>query len=665
MRMLEDRAFESGLVFTAELIKDQQPLLRELAEDYWRAHFQSGDPEITALALAEELDAEKLAALLARVVSHPFLRILPESGSLEATMAEITARFAELRAGWKQWREEIIALFVQKPPWAKPSFPPTAMSALPLLDGLFADPAEPIEAYEALAVFSPGSLDEGTKKNKAVPPHPFFEACARIHAARQKLKVGVQRDFLKWAREELPRRKAQRNVITFDDLLTRLHAALHSPSGDALVRIIRGKFRAALIDEFQDTDGIQDAIFRKLFRDGTCWLYLIGDPKQAIYGFRGADVFTYLDSAAGARAYQLGTNYRSTTPLVAAVNAIYARGARPFVIDEIKFAPVQAAGQADAKAIVAAGQPTVPFQIWAWEGEKRLTSTKANALLPGVVAAETARLLAGPFQKEGQPLQPSHMAVLVSWNSQARLIQAALNAAGIPNVLLTDESVFRSAEGRELHALLAAIAEPTRESYLRAALATESFAFTANEIEALQRDDAAWERWLLKFQSYHELWKDRGFIPMYRRFLQEESIRLRVLRFGDGERRLTNLLHLGELLHREATSGGSARWRCRVVWRATPAQTPLGDDHELRLERDEDALQIVTIHKSKGLEYDVVFCPFSWGKAELQDDHLVFFHAAGPERGLSLDLGSEHYEENKAAATANGSRSRPACSTWR
>jgi exodeoxyribonuclease V beta subunit len=651
-RLLQDRAFESGLVFNAELITDQGPLLRELADDYWRAHFHAGEPAIAALALAEKMSAAGLARLLQDVVSHPLLRILPEGGSLESTFAEIGAIFSELRRQWPKWREEVESLLTDDQ-WAKNSYIHLCATALPLAEGCIADAAAPCASYAALETFTPAKIQkDGVRARETAPQHAFFDLCGRLQDARRALKTGIEADFLDWARRELPRRKAQRNVITFDDLLTRLHGALHSPSGDALASVIRSRFRAALIDEFQDTDAIQEAIFRRLFRDGICWLFLIGDPKQAIYGFRGADVFTYLAAAAGARRFHLGNNFRSTTQLVTAVNTIFSHGKKPFVIDEIAFDAVQAAGRSDIHALKRGNEPLIPFQIWAWQSEDLLSIKAANDLLPRVVAAEAARMLAGGIMLGDRPLEPSDLAVLVVKNVEARLVQAALTAIGIPSVLLTDESVFQSEEARELHTLLAAIAEPAHEGRLRAALSTEALGFRADAIEALQRDEIAWERWLLRFQRYHEFWRNAGFIPMFRHLLQEENIRPQMLRFGDGERRLTNFLHLGELLHQAAAErrlGPNAL----LAWLGEQrnSKMPAGGDHELRLERDEAALQIATVHKSKGLEYGVVFCPFSWNKAEPRKGQRVFFHEATTERLLALDLGSERLEENIKTAT--------------
>ena len=644
-RMLQDRAFESGLVFNAELITDQTPLLRELADDFWRAHFYNGDPAVTALALAENINAPSLASLLGQVVSHPLLRILPEAIPLEETFASVAEIFAELRAKWPEWREKVKSHLCAEDGWGRPRSCAEWEVSLELAEQCIQDPAAPVASYKELSEFCPEELQKGARVRRTPPEHPFFELCCRLQELRNALQAGIKTTFLDWARRELPRRKAAKNIITFDDLLTRLHDALHSRSGAGLAGLIRGKFRAALIDEFQDTDAIQEAIFRTLFRDGTSWLFLIGDPKQAIYGFRGADVFTYLNAAAGAPRFQLGTNYRSTTKLVEAVNTVFSQDSRAFVIDEINFTPVKAAGRADKNALNHGNGSEPPLHLWTWQTDKLLTVKAAEDLLPRVVAAEAARMLSGKTLSAGQSLVPSDLAVLVVTNRQARLVQSAMNHLGIPSVLLTDETVFATNEARELHTLLAAIAEPSRETHLRAALATEAMGLTAGEIEALQLDEVQWERRLLQSQEHHEIWRDKGFITMFRRLLQEENIRATTLRHQDGERRLTNLLHLGELLHHasiERRLGPAAL----LAWFANQrgCAKPTGDNHELRLERDEAALQIATVHRSKGLEYSVVFCPFSWQKAELRKKEPVFFHDDSGDHNLILDLGSDEMD---------------------
>jgi exodeoxyribonuclease V beta subunit len=652
-RMLQDRAFESGVLFDTELVTDQQAILREVAEDYWRTHFYGAPPELTASALIAGLSSSTLAKLLSDTVQHPVLTIRPDSSAAAAAREEILQIFGKLRAAWPQWRADVHRLLVLENKWGvKDCRGKLLAEQLALAEACLSDPSAQRKSYAAFDSFTPECLAKNTSRRSGhtAPQHEFFTLCGTLAEAHLQLCGSLQAEFLTWARAELPRRKAQRNVVSFDDLVTQLASALAGRGGESLAALIRSRFRAALVDEFQDTDAQQDAIFRRIFATETHWLFLIGDPKQAIYGFRGADVFAYLQASAGARRFQLGKNFRSTTPLVQAVNHLFSRRGNPFVLDAIDFAPVQSAGQADRRAISESGSTPAPFRCWRWTEEKKLTISKANEQLPVIVAAEIARMLSGSHIAGKLPLEPRNLAVLVAKNREARAVQAALMARGIPAVLLSNATVLESAEATELHTLLSSIAEPTRDRLLRIALATPILGLNAAEIERLSAAERDWEEWLLRIQHYEVVWRTVGFIQMFRQLCQRERVRSRLLQHPDGERRLTNLLHLSELLHSAACEhrldpAGLVQWLGEQM-RGSSAN----EEHELRLERDETAVHVVTIHKSKGLEYDVVFCPFSWGKAELRKNEPPLFHDAAAEGALTLDLGSGEADSGEAAA---------------
>ena len=276
------------------------------------------------------------------------------------------------------------------------------------------------------------------------------------------------------------------------------------------------------------------------------------------------------------------------------------------------------------------------------------------------MAAEIARLLNGGTRLGPDRLTPRDIAVLVRKRDQARLMQEALRALRIPSVLHTEESVFASREARELARVLGALAQPASERLLRAALATDLMGVDGSTLEELCRNEAGWLARSERFHAGHERWRHRGFMPMFREWLQEENVRPRLLAFADGERRLTNLLHLAEALHQAALErrlGASelTRWLHERI----AASDQAAEEHQLRLERDDQAVRLVTIHKSKGLEYPVVFCPFSWDSSSLRRglDEEVLFHSplasAGREAGASeffRDLGSENIAEHRSLA---------------
>lgn len=641
-RVLRERALESQSLFDAELVADPTALLRELAEDYWRTHFYEASPALVAATVRASPPAVTpgaLMALLKQTTAHPQLTIVPSPATRATLAAAIEDGIARFRKNWPEWREAVRAHFNGENRWAKEELAKAEFvtEQLALVDLCATDASAPAAAYVALDAFSAENLAKKTKARATTPQHPFFDLCADLARNRARYAAVVEADFLQWARLELPGRLAARNLVSFDALLTRLQTALQRPGAEPLLQRVRSQFRAALIDEFQDTDPTQADIFTRFFAQEQHWLFLIGDPKQAIYGFRGADVRTYLATTTGCeRQFRLATNQRSTRALVAAVNAIFTRAHNPFLVPAIGFDAVHAAGRTDEKPLRFAGEERPPFRFWLLPGDEPFTVGAAMEQLPPRVTAEIARLLASPATIDARPLVPRDFAVLTNTNAQARAVRDALGAAGIPAVLLSDGSVFDSEHATDLRTLLTAIVEPARHAIVRAALVTGLFALTAAEIDALAADERAWEAWVLRFQRWHQLWREAGFLPMLRMLLRDAGIRPRLLARPDGERALTNLLHLGELLHQTATTERLTP-AALVQWLAERQQddsTP-AEEHELRLERDDDAVRIVTVHKSKGLEYNVVICPFGWMHADLGPLERPRFHAAD---GLTLDL---------------------------
>lgn len=450
-------------------------------------------------------------------------------------------------------------------------------------------------------------------------------------ATKERVLISLQAKFLAWARAELKRHKVAQNLLSFDDMLTRLRDSLGGVGGGALAASIRGRFKAALVDEFQDTDPIQYEIFQEIYRAGDCSHFFIGDPKQAIYGFRGADVFTYIGAAqatAPEQQFTLGTNWRSEAGLVEAVNAIFKSRKDPFVLDGIGFEDAKSAGKADLAPLKFGKTQKPPLQIWRALAPKPVTVPEADELVLTAVPAEIARLLHRETRIGETRVEPQNIAILVRRNKEAQMMQDALRAAGIPSVLYAGANVFKSREALELERVLTAVIEPAHERLIKAALTTEMMGLTGESLQALSADESSWEERILRFQRYHLRWRESGFIQMLRTFILEEQVRERLLGFPDGERRLTNLLHLAELLHRlcEESRLGMGGLVKRLGEQIRDRNAGREDEYELRLERDEKAVRIVTVHRSKGLEYDIVFCPYSWRSQEIQKNDELLFH---------------------------------------
>lgn len=472
----------------------------------------------------------------------------------------------------------------------------------------------------------------------------------------------LRADLLAWLGEELPKRKAEHRQLYYDDLLLNLRQALvKGPRGGALAERIRHRFRAALIDEFQDTDPVQFEIFSEVYGGREEPVFLVGDPKQAIYGFRGADIFAYLGAREGASArHSLEENWRTDPALIRGVNTLFSSVESPFVFPEIEFHPASPA-ECSRPEVRLGGLEKAPLRIWfadrAEGSDKLLTSDEIEREVVGATADEIARLLALGASGEAcigdEGIRGQNIAVLVQNHRQADLIRAALARRGVASVRKGSGSIFASREAGDLERVLLAIADPTRERRLRAALATSFHGFDAARIYAIAQTESEWDQLQEHFRDLREQYSRDGVSAMLSSWLEANQVVARLLAGEDGDRSLTNLLHLLELLRAEGRRQRQGMDRL-LAWFAdhrrqaseTDTAGPPADELVLRLESDENLVEINTIHSSKGLEYDIVFCPFTYKVSKLKLGEIFDFHDPEADWQPTLDLGSGSRESN-------------------
>ena len=655
-RTLHESAFESGSLFDTELIPDQERLKEEIVRDFWRRHFYGASLEFIGYVQGKGLNPEYFLKLLGKGTAHLDSQIVPEIKSAKlGNLEDFRQASGKLKKEWPKAKEEVLEIF--SGPTLK--YYTNSQKHIEAMDGYVANGAG-LPLFKEFERFTPTKLAANTKKNCVTPKHPFFDLCEGFQEKATALASEMDRQILflkgevfRYLKKELRARKERQNIQSFDDLLIRLRDALDKTGGDDLAKAIRTKYRAALIDEFQDTDPVQYAIFKSVFGGKESILFLIGDPKQAIYSFRGADLFAYMRAAGHVDfRYTLTKNWRSEPGLIMAVNTIFSNGKNPFIYEAIPFEPSTAKERKDHEFLKINGKEESPFHLWFVDAEKvaesgkPITKGRARELIPDAVAGEISRLLS--LGKEGKarigdrPLREADIAVLVRRNSEARLVQESLTALRVPSVLHSMGDLFETDEAREMSRVLSAIGSPNHEPLLKVALATDMLGKRGEDLEKLARDEAEWEDWVVKFREYNELWEKRGFIRMFRYFLYREKIRTRLLSFPDGERRLTNVLHLSEILHQESSEKklgvvGLLKW----LRQQRDPESPRLEEHQLRLESDANAVKIVTIHKSKGLEYPVVFCPFNWDGSEIGKKEEFLFHDPKDDWKINLVLNPE------------------------
>ena len=647
-RMLSRNGFECQALFDTQLEPDLSDLRRQVCLDFWRGRILPL-PGLTGTEVRRCLNPDVLSDLSDLPFLAQDMRIVPADVPPDPAPLDRAVRDAceRLKIMWPTAQREVRELLLGRAgDFNARMFSPHKLDQrLKAAQGFIHLPRlDAADRLKAMGELAPDSVRGMTKKAFEAPEHPLFteiggllELVEELRQAVAPFVVHLRHAFLSAFMARLDELKRLRGVMGFDDLLRGMHAALASPD---LVAAARSQYRAALIDEFQDTDGLQYDIFRTLFAapEAGTPLFLIGDPKQAIYSFRGADLHTYLQAAENCeRRSTLGVNHRSTPELIQAVNRVFSRNPNPFMQRGIAFQPVSAP-DGDHERFTEDGNAPAPLVLWhAVSEDKPLAKGALAPRICRAVAAETSRLLNGAGQGRvrigDQPLAPGHIAVLVETHAQGADIHRALAALGIPAVVTHTSSVFATPEAGELLSVLEGVAECQRPQALRTALAMPLTGLSATEIVDLERDgqlDAMFERFL----GYRELWERRGVMAALQRLLADLGVRERLVSLPGGERRMTNVLHCMELLHaRERETGASMH--ALLTWFGRRLGTDATEDTQLRLDTDRDAVQIVTIHKSKGLQYPVVFCPFIYGRARCPEDRALVH-----DGGLLLDLGS-------------------------
>jgi exodeoxyribonuclease V beta subunit len=654
-RVLDEFALESGTPFGASLLDNEDDLVREAMVDWWRRTFYE-DVALARLAVEEGLTPETFLGDYRTWMNWPRATLAPSESLIHFQQALLTA-VQQFAAAWDA------AAFAERAlPMAWNKGAPCADAAQ--IDAIDAavhlartvrvgDPALLRDIVPRIVPLTADALAaKATKRSNAqkaqVATLPAWPECvaARVVADVAARQVAALRaDCLRTVRDVVAQEKARRQAIGFGDLLERIHHVLEAqgPTG-LLATTVRAQFDAAMIDEFQDTDARQFRIFTTIFAERP--LFLIGDPKQAIYGFRGADVQAYLTAVSltpAERRYSLQRNFRSTDDMVQAVNALFARRKNPFLQHGIGYPPAVADKGYPLPAALPGGHALELTWLDPGDGTAYSGGEAERVSLVTCVEQIVALLNAG--------WKPRHIAVLVRTGYEGRAVEALLRDANVPAVVSGMDDVYTSHEMDELHRLLQAIATPRHATLVRAAMATDLWGATHADIQAVlaPEAEAAWEATLNDFTRWRERWARDGLMSMLQVCFTERAVFERLLPLADGDRRVTNLRHAMELVHAAAVDrqlhiDGVLRW---LATERTAPHTE-ADATELRLETDADAVQIVTIHKSKGLEYDIVFCPTLWN-ARLTSDAPVVVQEAGE---TVFEHGSDALDARLAAANA-------------
>ncbi|NNC22898.1 exodeoxyribonuclease V subunit beta [Salinisphaera sp. USBA-960] len=643
-RAAAENAFESALAFDRGEPVDDTSVYHEATTDYWREHvFDANAAADDILTLWPTPDA--LYSTLAPLLKRPHAAL---AGIDHTRLDQLMSQLTNTWAGTADILREALVEAFKADALLKAERVYTALAAADdpahLFDELDTRINAALEAGTApvlpdwlVALDNPASQFKNKTAHQArAEPLIRLEALPILAKLQPLAKLVAIERAAAAVRERAAQRKMARQQYSYDDLITALHEALtHERTGDRLADALHARWPYALVDEFQDTDPLQYASLRRIYlerpRDYGA-LLLIGDPKQAIYGFRGGDIYAYLAAAkaAGEACYTLTTNFRSTQGILDVVDALYKLpGETPFVVPEIDCPPVEAGRTAgDCQLMDAQGSPQPALTIWQLQGGEVVQKNKKiknpnkpddNARLIDETVAAIAGLLDGQSRywqhADGsvQAVAPRDIVVLVNKNAEATILQGALAAKGIMAVCQHRDSVFQTEEANDLRLVLRAMAQPDDNTSVRAAQPTALIGKRLTDLVALADDDQAMQHAIKHFHALHEAWTKRGVLSALENLFAAAAPSL--LALPDGERRMSNFLQLGELLaDAESECFGKAslnRWLDdRIVAAKDGTNNNPEDDSQLRLESDADLVRISTVHAAKGLEYPIVFLPF-------------------------------------------------------
>ncbi len=699
---LGEFALPAGIPFSFEVSGDDALAVGDGVRDFWRRRMVGESIALLEYAKSKSFVpgepttpwTERTTEWVARQHARPQeIRGVP--GNLEEDLRtkkeEWTGALRAVEQAWAAGGRSALLKVVHQHSWRKGKRPDQDIAAL--VSALDSGAAEDL-APDFVGRFGHKKLTPRLFKNDPPPDdaHIFdiFQLVGdRWEAYAQTWLAGQRRRLLEGVRNTFHHNAWADRRLGFDALLVELHRALDGERGPELARRIRSRYPIGLIDEFQDTDRLQAEIFSRIYLGGhkpsdvgsgdgragegnsdngnpsdgslrgdpaSGRLFVVGDPKQSIYRFRGADVFAYLETqdrlSASRAPLRLEHNYRSTPGLIRAVGELFSRPT-PFVLPAFTFEPSKPAPREHAGLDVDGEGDSAPFQfvlIPKRPAEKR-NKSDLTRLAARQAASEIARLIAlgaeggaalVPADKGSRErLAGRHIAVLVRTGAQGKAVAEALRSLEIGSVELGTDSIFDSAEADALHRLLRALcldgSEYNAASLLRGALAADLFGLDMRELAGLRDDDDAWDHWRGLAREWADVWQQQGIATLMRRILfgGEPDCSANLLRYPDGPRRLTNYLHLSDLLHEAEIRRRPSRHGLVDWFRQSRADSRTSDETaQLRLDSDEDLVKIVTVHRAKGLEFPIVFYPFAWDGRE-------------PKKGRNRKPTAEYYDPDR------------------
>ena len=654
-KVLSRYAFECGHDFDAELSGNTDSMVHDICDDWWRKNTYNASG--VDRGAVNGLSLNNIKQAVKQYIKKPDSILLPELGGFDSTVTVMRNKASDIAMWWREnssaIKDELLAsrdkgfldnnYVVNYPAQLDLACEDLEKNSDEILRLLALYKRDQIQ-NKSIAV--EGKTATGRQKKKNWSPgkitKEFLGQTKEFGESVKVLSTAKLREAIICITDTYHNKREEMHVMSYDDLLLNLRNALRADrdSSGLLVNALRDEYQVALIDEFQDTDPVQYEIFKTVFIDGKRPVFLVGDPKQAIYKFRNGDIFTYYAAQKEIeqdRHYTLSCNYRSEENLISGLNTIFGDQQEhiAFLNKNIGYVgDLTAKGKSPSASLLIGGkEDDNPFHIWYYRNVGDLAVGSGQAPFRQQVYAGVAEEIVSLLQDEkmtisGRRLKPSDFAVLVLVHTDAQAISAELSTRDVPAVRQSNGNVFDSIEASDMYLFINAMVNPGDLSALFSVLATDLSAYTEDEIYRLRNGDTvdcinkygddfglhAVEDIVNCFTEGHERWVKGSFIEGFNYISDKIGVKGYLMSHENGERRLTNLIQLEELIH-DAVLQKDMGIQITLNWLLLQldSETREEDDaQEMRLESDRDAVQIMTVFKSKGLEFPIVFAPTLW-----------------------------------------------------
>ncbi|PWN07451.1 exodeoxyribonuclease V subunit beta [Rhodohalobacter mucosus] len=660
-RVLSEEALYAGVPFDMDIIQ-HDTLLLEAAEDYWRDFVdRNGESVGGELEIAKLM---KLGKSPRELIGRDGLLTLFRSagarieGDLHPDPSSIFEKAWTLRKNmreeWSENREKVRAELLVS--GLSGYTERNVTGRVRKMDDFLHDPKLKKDSFDQLKYFLAETVyDESnlTQKSRRLPEKlRFFDLCSEYNALLDDLKRAETALIYNTWKDIVERREeksSQSGSMTYDDLLIRLSDVLKDETvGLQLRRKLLQSYPFALVDEFQDTDGIQYEIFNSIYpKEGEkSGLLMIGDPKQAIYAFRGADVYTYFRAKkeGDPETWSLGKNFRSTPGLINAVNRLFdATGAKPFLEAEIDFKPTEAGLPERENEYRTGSAPTAPFRFILKKGiEKNKNSARHDiynqtvAQVIDILNDDSNRILDDKTNGMRR-VEAGDIAVLINSHRDAMHIKEQLKEVGIDSVTYSQQKVFDTFEAFRVEMVMNAILNPFDRTAVNNALLSGLFGSDLRRLAKLSDDDEAHQGILNELQDLHEIWKKRGFMPAFRKLIRNDGRMEQIASWKDAERIFMNLHQLVDHAAMVETQQNLDPVSLHMWFIDEMMNPDKSDEQSLLLESDRNLVKISTIHGSKGLEFPIVICPDLWEGKDLKDQFIRYHKKDSGRLTLNID----------------------------